>query len=88
MNAPLPSHLRPSWTEIKKCRETAAELGGFGLCGRPLCCSTWLENAHNLRVSAKMVKEQKLSFAKNVAYGYCCQLKCCLAFECEKEHKK
>ena len=60
-------------------RDEAKMLGGYGSCGRPLCCTTWL-NAFE-PVSIKMAKQQDLSLNPSKLSGLCGRLKCCLRYE-------
>jgi len=60
-------------------RDEARMLGGYGACGRPLCCSAWLEGF--APVSIKMAKQQQLSLNPAKLSGQCGRLKCCLRFE-------
>jgi cell fate regulator YaaT (PSP1 superfamily) len=60
-------------------RDEARLLGGYGACGRPLCCTTWLQAFDP--VSIKMAKQQKLSLNPTKLSGLCGRLKCCLRFE-------
>lgn len=60
-------------------REEAKIYGGLGLCGRPLCCSTFLGEFPP--VSIKMVKNQGLSLNSGKTSGLCGRLLCCLSFE-------
>lgn len=60
-------------------RDEAKLLRGFGLCGRPLCCSQFLKNFEP--VSIKMAKAQKLTLNPAKISGLCGRLMCCLAFE-------
>ena len=60
-------------------RDEAKMLGGYGSCGRPLCCTTWL-NAFE-PVSIKMAKQQDLSLNPSRLSGLCGRLKCCLRDE-------
>ncbi|NLG83764.1 MAG: stage 0 sporulation family protein [Firmicutes bacterium] len=62
-------------------RDEAKMLGGFGPCGRPLCCATFLGEFEP--VSIKMAKEQNLSLNPTKISGLCGRLMCCLRFECE-----
>ncbi len=62
-------------------RDEAKMLGGFGSCGRPLCCSTFLPDF--AQVSIKMAKEQGLSLNSAKISGMCGRLMCCLRFESE-----
>ena len=54
-------------------------LGGLGVCGRPFCCSTFLNDFHS--VSIKMAKEQGLSLSPSKISGTCGRLMCCLKYE-------
>ncbi len=60
-------------------RDEAKMLGGFGACGRVLCCSTFLPDF--AQVSIKMAKEQGLSLNSTKISGMCGRLMCCLRFE-------
>ncbi len=60
-------------------RDEAKQLGGLGICGRPLCCSTFLEDFQ--QVSIKMAKEQNLSLNPTKISGTCRRLMCCLRYE-------
>ncbi len=60
-------------------RDEAKMLGGLGVCGRPFCCSTFLNDFHS--VSIKMVKDQGLSLAPTKISGCCGRLMCCLKYE-------
>ena len=53
--------------------------GGIGICGRPLCCSTYLTEFS--AVSSKMAKEQNLSLNPTKISGVCGRLMCCLTNE-------
>ena len=53
--------------------------GGIGICGRPLCCSTYLSEF--AAVSIKMAKEQNLSLNPTKISGVCGRLMCCLTNE-------
>ena len=53
--------------------------GGIGICGRPLCCSTYLTEF--AAVSIKMAKEQNLSLNPTKISGVCGRLMCCLTNE-------
>jgi cell fate regulator YaaT (PSP1 superfamily) len=54
-------------------------MGGLGVCGRPLCCSTFLSDF--VQVSIKMAKEQNLSLNSGKISGCCGRLMCCLQYE-------
>ena len=60
-------------------RDEAKTLGAVGICGRPLCCSTFLGDFHP--VSIKMAKEQGLSLNPTKISGNCGRLMCCLQYE-------
>ncbi len=60
-------------------RDEAKMLGGIGICGRGLCCSTFLDGFHP--VSIKMAKEQGLSLNPTKISGNCGRLMCCLKYE-------
>lgn len=62
-------------------RDEAKLLGGLGVCGRPLCCSTFLYDF--AQVSIRMAKEQNLSLNSTKISGACGRLMCCLRYECE-----
>lgn len=62
-------------------RDEAKMLGGIGICGRPLCCSTYLGEFEP--VSIKMAKEQSLSLNPTKISGTCGRLMCCLKNEQE-----
>jgi cell fate regulator YaaT (PSP1 superfamily) len=60
-------------------RDEAKMLGGYGTCGRPLCCTTFLASFEP--VSIKMAKQQDLSLNPSKLSGLCGRLKCCLRYE-------
>ncbi len=60
-------------------RDEAKMLGGYGSCGRPLCCTTWLRSFEP--ISIKMAKQQDLSLNPSKLSGQCGRLKCCLRYE-------
>lgn len=60
-------------------RDEAALLGGLGVCGRTLCCSTWLTDFKP--ISIQMAKRQNLSLNPSKISGQCGRLLCCLAYE-------
>lgn len=62
-------------------RDEAKMLGGLGICGRPLCCATWLPDF--VPVSIKMAKEQNMSLNSAKISGICGRLMCCLKNEYE-----
>ena len=62
-------------------RDETKILGGIGICGRPLCCSTHLSEF--IPVSIKMAKEQNLSLNPTKISGVCGRLMCCLKHEAD-----
>ncbi len=60
-------------------RDEAALLGGIGVCGKTLCCSTWLKDFRP--ISIQMAKRQSLSLNPSKISGQCGRLLCCLAYE-------
>ena len=62
-------------------RQEAGRLGGIGVCGRELCCSTWLTDYKNVATSAARYQNLSLNPAK--LSGQCGRLKCCLNYELE-----
>ena len=63
-------------------RDETKILGGIGICGRCLCCHTYLSEF--APVSIKMAKEQNLSLNQKNISGVCGRLMCCLKNEQEK----
>lgn len=62
-------------------RDEAKMFGGFGPCGRALCCTLFLKDFGT--VSIKMAKEQSLSLNPTKISGVCGRLMCCLSYEHE-----
>ena len=60
-------------------RDEAKMLGGLGLCGRPFCCSQFMDDF--IPVSIKMAKTQNLSLNPTKISGTCGRLMCCLKYE-------
>lgn len=60
-------------------RDKAKEIGGFGPCGRPLCCSDFLTNFDS--VSINMAKNQGIALNPTKINGVCGRLLCCLGYE-------
>ena len=60
-------------------RDEAKMLGGYGVCGKPFCCNTFLGDFQP--VSIKMAKEQGLSLNPTKISGTCGRLMCCLKYE-------
>lgn len=63
-------------------RQESARLGGIGVCGRELCCSTWLTDFRS--VSTGAARYQQLSLNPQKLAGQCGKLKCCLNFELDQ----
>ena len=60
-------------------RDEAKMIGGIGICGRPFCCSQFLDDFQP--VSTKMAKVQSLSLNPTKISGSCGRLMCCLRYE-------
>ncbi|NJD64332.1 MAG: hypothetical protein FIB00_03655 [Chloroflexi bacterium] len=69
-------------------RDRAKQAGGYGICGRELCCSSWLTTFPS--ISIRMAKEQELPLNPQKISGLCGRLLCCLSYEEEgyKEMRK
>lgn len=69
-------------------RDKAKEIGGIGMCGRMLCCSTFLNEFDS--VSINMAKNQNISLNPSKINGLCGRLLCCLNYEneCYKNCRK
>lgn len=67
-------------------RDEAKLMGGLGVCGRPLCCASYL--ADFVQVSIKMAKEQNLSLNSSKISGVCGRLMCCLRYEYDTYQKE
>jgi cell fate regulator YaaT (PSP1 superfamily) len=63
-------------------RDQAKLVGGYGRCGRPLCCMSFLREF--VPVSIKMAKEQNLPLNPMKISGVCGRLLCCLVYESEQ----
>lgn len=75
--------------ELKQigARDKAKRIGGIGICGRQLCCTTYLTQLNSVGIS--MAKNQGLALNPNKINGICGRLLCCLAYEDEayiKQH--
>jgi len=62
-------------------RQEAGRIGGIGVCGRELCCSTWIHDFKSVSTSAARYQNLSLNPAK--LSGQCGRLKCCLNYELE-----
>ncbi len=60
-------------------RDQVKKIGGNGVCGRELCCCTFLDNFDS--VSIKMAKEQNIALTPSKISGNCGRLMCCLRYE-------
>lgn len=63
-------------------RQEAGRIGGFGPCGRELCCSTWMKNF--VSVSTAAARFQDLSLNPQKLAGQCAKLKCCMNYEADQ----
>jgi len=64
-------------------RDEAKIIGGFGMCGRELCCKTFLTSFEP--ISIKMAKQQELVLNMSKLSGICGRLMCCLSYEIPDE---
>ena len=71
-------HARVELRRLSPRRE-AARVGGIGVCGRELCCSSWMQSFP--RVPYDHARKQLLPLNPERLYGRCNQLKCCLNYE-------
>ena len=71
-------HIRIELRQIG-VRDKAKMVGGLGICGRPFCCATFLDDFQP--VSIKMAKTQNLSLNPTKISGTCGRLMCCLKYE-------
>lgn len=62
-------------------RDRAKLAGGYGICGRELCCSNWLTSFPS--ISIRMAKDQDLALNPQKISGLCGRLLCCLSYEDE-----
>ena len=60
-------------------RDEARRIGGLGVCGRSLCCKTFL--THFGPITSQMARDQNLSLSPSKISGLCGRLMCCLAYE-------
>lgn len=67
-------------------RDQVKKIGGNGICGRELCCCTFLDNFDS--VSIKMAKEQNIALTPSKISGNCGRLMCCLKYEQEVYEEK
>ena len=74
-------HVRIEMKQIG-ARQEAGRIGGFGPCGRELCCTTWMKNF--VSVSTTAARYQDLSLNPQKMAGQCAKLKCCMNFEVDQ----
>lgn len=67
-------------------RDEAKLVGGLGICGRPVCCNTFLSDFS--QVSIKMAKEQNLFLNSSKISGTCGRFMCCLKYEDESYRRE
>ncbi|MBN2311357.1 MAG: stage 0 sporulation protein [Candidatus Hydrogenedentes bacterium] len=67
-------------------RDEAKLVGGLGVCGRELCCGTWMREFKP--ISMKMAKRQNLSLNPSKISGQCGRLLCCLEYENDLYRKR
>ena len=67
-------------------RDQVKKIGGNGVCGRELCCCTFLDTFDS--VSIKMAKEQNIALTPSKISGNCGRLMCCLKYEQEVYEEK
>lgn len=63
-------------------RQEAGRIGGFGPCGRELCCATWIKSF--VSVSTSAARFQDLSLNPQKLAGQCAKLKCCMNYEADQ----
>ena len=75
-------------TELRQIgvRDQVKKIGGNGVCGRELCCCTFLDTFDS--VSIKMAKEQNIALTPSKISGNCGRLMCCLKYEQEVYEEK
>jgi len=74
-------HVRIEMKQIG-ARQEAGRIGGFGPCGRELCCTTWMKNFVSVGTTA--ARFQDLSPNPQKLAGQCAKLKCCMNFEVDQ----
>ena len=74
--------------ELKQigARDKARKIGGIGICGRELCCVSYLKKINSVGIN--MAKNQGLALNPNKINGICGRLLCCLAYEDEEYTKQ
>ncbi|MBR4161044.1 MAG: hypothetical protein IKT87_05125 [Bacteroidaceae bacterium] len=74
-------HVRIEMKQIG-ARQEAGRIGGFGPCGRELCCSTWIK--HFTSVGTGAARFQNLSLNPQKLAGQCAKLRCCINYEVDQ----
>ncbi len=74
-------HVRIEMKQIG-ARQEAGSIGGFGPCGRELCCATWMKNFVSVGTGA--ARFQGLSLNPQKLAGQCAKLKCCINYEVDQ----
>jgi len=74
-------HVRIEMKQIG-ARQEAGRIGGFGPCGRELCCTTWMRNFVSVGTGA--ARYQDLSLNPQKLAGQCAKLKCCMNYEVDQ----
>ena len=74
-------HVRIEMKQIG-ARQEAGRIGGFGPCGRELCCATWMKNFVSVGTGA--ARFQGLSLNPQQLAGQCAKLKCCINYEVDQ----
>lgn len=74
-------HVRIEMKQIG-ARQEAGRIGGFGPCGRELCCSSWMKNF--ISVGTAAARFQDLSLNPQKLAGQCAKLKCCMNYEVDQ----
>ncbi len=77
-------HMRIEMRQVG-VRDEARLLGGYGHCGRPLCCASHLQQFFPITI--RMAKDQGLSLNPAKISGRCGRLMCCLRYECPQRKK-
>ena len=74
-------HVRIEMKQIG-ARQEAGRIGGFGPCGRELCCAGWMKNFQSVGTGA--ARFQDLSLNPQKLAGQCAKLKCCMNYEVDQ----
>ncbi len=74
-------HVRIEMKQIG-ARQEAGRIGGFGPCGRELCCATWMKSFVSVGTAAARI--QDLSLNPQKLAGQCAKLKCCMNYEVDQ----